>query len=71
MSEARRTCRSSWEHVQQGASVLITRHCVPVARLVPADRTTNAASAVAAVRAARTGVTLTSDLRAMRDEGRR
>jgi prevent-host-death family protein len=59
------------ERVRRGASLVITRHGVPVARLVPAGRTTGPSAAVAAVREARVGVRLGGDLRAMRDEGRR
>jgi prevent-host-death family protein len=56
------------ERVRRGASVVITRHGVPVARLVPAP---DAASAIAAVRTTRIGVTLGDDLRALRDDCRR
>ena len=59
------------ERVRAGTSLVITRHGVPVARLVPADLTPDASVAVAAVRAARAGVRLGGDLGEMRDEGRR
>lgn len=58
------------EPVRRGASV-VTRHGVALARLVPTDMTSDVASAIAAVRAARIGVTLGDDPRALRDEGRR
>lgn len=72
--EAKTRLSALLERVARGEQVVITRHGRPVARLIPehvAERS-GIDKAIAALKAARRGVTLNGlDWKALRDEGRR
>ena len=72
--EARTHLCSLLDKVAQGDEVLITRHGLPVARLVPTReaRRANIGHVIDRLRTIRSGVTLGSlDWKGLRDDGRR
>ena len=68
-----KTRLSALDEVAEGGEVLICRHGVPVARLVPAARAEGAqvAEAIAALRKLRESLRLGLDWQELRDAGRR
>ncbi|GAA1060331.1 type II toxin-antitoxin system Phd/YefM family antitoxin [Agromyces bracchium] len=59
------------ERVEAGEEITITRHGMPVARLVPTDQpSAPAAETVAALLSARSGSRLGADVRRLIEEGR-